>query len=160
MKKARPERASVPSRRSLRELPETDFARYTIRPNRFAMRAREQGIELLHDGPSAASLAAIPEVDLASARPRRRGRVTYVQIGRGRPPRGAEVGPTSVRSIRLPDDVWRALEVRARREGLTVHALLRSAIVSYLVAPMPAATPARRRASTGTRRARRSPRAA
>ena len=161
MKKAPPERTTTASKASLRDVPETDFARYTIRPNRFALRAREHGIELIHEGPSAASLAEIPEVDLSKTRPRRGAKVTYVQIGRGRPPRGDEVGPTTVRSIRLPDAVWRALEARARRDRLSVHALLRTAIISYLATPTPRAAPAPRRArSATTRPARRSSRAA
>ena len=51
MKKGRPDRETKPSARSLREIPEVAFERYTVRPNRFAMRVREEGIELLHDGP-------------------------------------------------------------------------------------------------------------
>lgn len=70
MTRVRARATAGPSRRSLRELPELAFERYSIRPNRFAMRVKDEGIELLHDGPSAASLAAMPEPDLATARPR------------------------------------------------------------------------------------------
>jgi len=134
VKKARSKRSATPTKRTLRELPEIDLARYQARPNRFAMRVQKEGIEIVHDSPSAASLAEMPEVDLSTAR--RRLPVT-LQVGKGRPPRGEEVGPTSVRSIRLPAAVWRSLEKRATRQHMTVHSLLRTAVVNYLESPTP-----------------------
>lgn len=143
MKKARSSRPVAPSKTSLREIPEVDFARYQVRRNRFAMRVKTEGIELIHDPPSDASLAEIPEADLATAQRRRRGATVYLQVGKGRPPRDEEVGTTSVRSIRLPSSVWRSLEKRATRQRMTVHSLLRTAVVRYLE-DAPAAKPTRR----------------
>lgn len=151
MKKA-PSDRRTPSRRSLREIPEVDFARYQARPNRFAMRVQKTGIDLVHGEPSPASLAEVPEVDFTAVRTRGRARraakdvTVRLQIGKGRPPRGAEVGPTSVRSIRLPAAVWRSLEKRATRQRMTVHSLLRTAVVNYLETPTPRRA---RRAASG-----------
>jgi hypothetical protein len=55
-----------------------------------------------------------------------------VQVGRGRPKKLAEVGETSPRSVRFPDEVWRVLEARAKKRGLTLHAALREAILAWI----------------------------
>jgi hypothetical protein len=55
-----------------------------------------------------------------------------LQYGRGRPRAGAEVGPTETRSLRLPADVWKALERDAHDRGTTVHALLRELVVAHV----------------------------
>jgi hypothetical protein len=55
-----------------------------------------------------------------------------VQVGRGRPKKLAEVGGTSPRSVRFPDEVWRLLEARAKKRGLTLHAALRDAIRAWI----------------------------
>ena len=92
-----------------------------------------------HKEPSAASLKEIPEVDFARARVRKNpyaARIAKegitVQVGRGRPKRLHEVGVTSPRSVRFPDEVWRMLEARAKRRGLTLHAALREAILAWI----------------------------
>jgi hypothetical protein len=54
------------------EVPEVDFSKYQVRRNRFATRVKQEGVDVLHDGPSAASLAEIPEVDLGNLGPRGR----------------------------------------------------------------------------------------
>ena len=139
MKKARTDRG--PSKKSLRALPEIDFSRYRIRRNRFANRIRREGIELLHEEPSRGSLREMPEPDLTRASVRRnpyaeriRAAGITLQVGRGRPRRQHEVGPTVTRSVRLPPRVWADLEKRARAEGVAVHALLRRAIAQLLAA--------------------------
>lgn len=90
-------------------------------------------------GPSKASLREIPEVDIATAKVRgnpyaakilREG--MEVQIGRGRPKKVLEVGETLPRSVRFPSVIWRRLEQRAKKEGLTLHAALRTAILDWL----------------------------
>lgn len=53
--------------------------------------------------------------------------------GKGRPPRGQELGPTPARSVRLPQPIWDALEAEAKAAGTTVHALLREAVARYLL---------------------------
>ena len=87
--------------------------------------------------PSRASLKAIPEVDFDTARV---GRNPYaalvaaegiVHVGRGRPRKGTETGPTVPRSIRFPAPVWKLLQSRARSEGLSLHSALRNAILDW-----------------------------
>jgi Ribbon-helix-helix protein, copG family len=89
--------------------------------------------------PTEASLKEIPEVDFSKVRVRRNpyaARIAKegitVQVGRGRPRKLAEVGGTSPRSVRFPDEVWRVLEARARERGLTLHAALREAILAWI----------------------------
>jgi hypothetical protein len=90
-------------------------------------------------GPSRASLKEMPEVDFSKARARPNpyaARVAKegitVQVGRGRPRKLAEVGGTSPRSVRFSDEVWAMLEERAKDKGITLHAALREAILSWL----------------------------
>ena len=92
-----------------------------------------------HAEPSEASLKEIPEVDFTKARVRRNPYAASiakegitVQVGKGRPQRLAEVGGTSPRSVRFPDEVWRLLEARAKKQGLTLHAALRDAILAWI----------------------------
>jgi hypothetical protein len=109
MKKAPTRRIREPSRASRRELPEVDFERGRVRRNRCAKRVARDGIHVIHRGPSPASLHAMPEVDLGRARARANRYARRIaahgltlQVGRGRPSRAAEVGPTVPRSVRLP----------------------------------------------------------
>ena len=87
--------------------------------------------------PSKASLREIPEIDFDTAKV---GRNPYaavvaaegiVHLGRGRPKKGTETGPTVPRSIRFPAPVWKALQVRAKSEGLSLHSALRNAILDW-----------------------------
>ena len=55
-----------------------------------------------------------------------------IQVGRGRPQKHLEVGGTHPRSVRFPDIVWKQLEARAKRRGISLHAALREAIVAWL----------------------------
>jgi hypothetical protein len=55
-----------------------------------------------------------------------------VQVGRGRPKKLEEVGGTSPRSVRFPDEVWKLLATRAKKRGLTLHAALREAILDWI----------------------------
>jgi hypothetical protein len=101
MKQAKKKRrSSEPSRASLREIPEVDFATATVRRNPYATRIAREGIE--------------------------------VQIGRGRPRKLLEVGETVPRSLRFPPAIWKRLEGRAKKKGLTLHAALRKAILDWL----------------------------
>ncbi len=92
-----------------------------------------------HPEPSKASLKEMPEVDFTKARVRRNSHAARiakegitVQVGRGRPRKLTEVGGTSPRSVRFPDEVWAMLERRAKKEGITLHAALREAILAWL----------------------------
>ena len=87
--------------------------------------------------PSKASLREIPEVDFGRARVRRNpyaARVAaegIVHVGRGRPRKGMETGPTVPRSVRFPAQLWKQLETKAKAEGITLHSALRAAILDW-----------------------------
>jgi macrodomain Ter protein organizer (MatP/YcbG family) len=51
---------------------------------------------------------------------------------RGRPKQGEKPAGTVTRSLRLPEAAWKALEQIAKRQGTTVHALIRQAITEKL----------------------------
>ncbi len=136
MKKVRTESAKEPTAASLRDMPEVDMRRYRVKRNRFAARILREGVVVAHRGPSRASLEAIPEADFATVRVRKNRYATRIQqtgivlqVGRGRPRREDETGPTVTKSVRLPPAIWAALERRARAEGIAVHALLRRALL-------------------------------
>jgi hypothetical protein len=121
------------------EVSDIDFGAYQVKQNRFAKRVKKEGILLVHEAPSGASLRAIPEADFDRVRVRRStyaerikaGGLT-LQVGRGRPRGGAETGPTVLKSVRLPPAIWKELEKRARADGVAVHALVRKAILALL----------------------------
>jgi hypothetical protein len=139
--KKKTERSREPSAASLKEVPPVDFAGYRPgRRNPFAARVKAEGVEVVHEGPSRASLREIPE--LAS---KTKGRANpyaqrlqtegyELQVGRRRPAAGTEVGPTTVKSVRLPPALWARLEERATTEGIALHALIRTALVELLEA--------------------------
>ena len=92
-----------------------------------------------HAEPSGESLQEIPEVDFEKARVRRNPYAAAiakegitVQVGRGRPKKLHEVGGTSPRSVRFPDEIWRVLEAWAKKRGITLHAALREAILAWI----------------------------
>ncbi|HEX7838190.1 MAG TPA: hypothetical protein VF469_12035 [Kofleriaceae bacterium] len=154
---------------SVREMPEIDFRRYHVQRNPYAKVIAREGISVVHDEPSAPSLAELPEVDFSQVQARRnayagraRRAVLQLKAGRGRPRRGQEVGPTPTRSIRLPMTVWEALEDAARDTGTTVHALLRLAVTDLLEKPpfldhLHAAAGSKRRGQRPASRARPTP---
>lgn len=128
-----------PGTASLREMPEVDFTRYRIRKNYYAARIAREGSEVAHEEPSRVSLLEMPEADFGRARPRPNKyaakavtAAANVQYGKGRPRKGAEVGPTPSRSLRLPEAVWQALENEARERSTTVHGLLREVVVTHV----------------------------
>ena len=86
--------------------------------------------------PSKASLREIPEVDFEHARVRRnpyaaRIAAEGIHVGRGRPIKGTETGPTVPRSVRLPAKLWKELEAKAKAQGLSLHSALRAAILEW-----------------------------
>jgi hypothetical protein len=141
-------KTSEPSAASMREMPEVD-ARGAFR-NPFARTLARTGIRFVgiaptkrphtadDEEPSAVSLREIPEVDLSRARrdpkrfaiPMAEQGIT-LQVGRGRPDAGKEVGPTSVRSVRFPASVWKEIERVAAQERISVHAALRMAVAAW-----------------------------
>jgi len=99
------------------EVSDIDFGAYQSKQNRFAKRVKKEGILLVHDAPSPASLKAIPEADFARVKVRRSNYAERIktggltlQVGRGRPRGGAETGPTVLKSVRLPPAIWKELE--------------------------------------------------
>jgi hypothetical protein len=142
MKKGIGKRELNPSMASLREMPEVDFSAYRIRKNPYAARIAREGVEIVHHGPSKRSLAEMPEVNFAQSQvhPSKYAvqamtAASKIQYGKGRPPKGSEVGPTPARSIRLPKAVWKDLEDEARDRATTVHALLREVVLAHLSRP-------------------------
>jgi hypothetical protein len=92
-----------------------------------------------HAEPSKASLEEMPEVDFSKARVRKNNHAARiakegitVQVGRGRPKKLDEVGGTSPRSVRFPDAVWKVIEARAKKKGISLHAALREAILAWV----------------------------
>ena len=92
-----------------------------------------------HAEPSKASLREMPEVDFSKVRVRKNPHAARiakegitVQVGRGRPRKLQEVGGTSPRSVRFPDQVWKTLEARAKKKGISLHAALREAILAWI----------------------------
>jgi hypothetical protein len=144
-------------------LPEVDFKSFAVRRNPYAARIAAEGIELVHDGPSRASLDELPELDLRTAKVRRNPYAKHLDPSalamhtrRGRPAAGAEAGPTVTRSVRLPVALARALEVLARDEGITMHALMRNTLASRVRAELLRyRSPLVAREGRGARRARR-----
>jgi hypothetical protein len=137
MKKGTTKQDDEPSASSLKLLPEIDFSKYRVRRNPYAARIAREGAEVVHDEPSHASLAAIPEADFSTARVRRntyptRAAEGSLQYGRGRPRRGEESGPTPVRSLRLPEALWKTLDTEAKARHTTTHALLRELISRFI----------------------------
>ena len=121
------------------EVSEVNFGAYRLKQNRFAKRVKKEGILLVRDAPSPASLKAMPEADFGRVKVRRSNYAERIkaggltlQVGRGRPRGGAETGPTVLKSVRLPPAIWQELEKRARAEGVAVHALVRKAILALL----------------------------
>ena len=88
--------------------------------------------------PSKASLQEIPEVDFEKAKVRRNpyaARIAaegIVNVGRGRPRKSTETGPTEPRSIRFPAPAWKELEARAKAQGPSHHAALRAAVLDWV----------------------------
>jgi hypothetical protein len=128
-----------PSPASLRAVPEVDFGKYgRRRRNPFAKRMAREGWELDHEGPSLASLEEMPELGdkLKGRRSPYAKRIASqgveLQVGRGRPRAGTELGPTQVKSVRLPPAVWKRLETQARVEGVALHAIVRTALLEWL----------------------------
>jgi hypothetical protein len=131
--------ALEPSSASLREIPEVEFGQLRRgRRNPFARRVRAEGWELLHEGPSRSSLREMPEIDPSSKGRRSpyakriEARGIELQVGRGRPRAGKEKGPSVTKSVRLPPALWKRLEQEARANGVTLHAIVRAALVDWL----------------------------
>lgn len=143
MKTVTSRRPRDPTGASLAELPEVDLRNFAVRRNPYAARIAAEGSELVHDGPSPASLAEIPEVDLRSAKRQRNPFAKRIDAAalamhtrRGRPALGDEGGPTVTRSVRLPVALAKALEVLARGEGITTHALMRQTLANRVRAEL------------------------
>ena len=92
-----------------------------------------------HREPSRASLREMAEVTFKKSRARRNPYAVRIakegisiHVGRGRPRRGTETGPTIPRSVRFPARVWKHLEARARAEGIPLHAALRAAVLAWV----------------------------
>lgn len=93
---------------------EVDFTRFgPVRRNAFAG-ADEPG------GPSYLALWEMPELSPEA-----------VLLRRGRPGKG-ESRKTVVRSVRLPEAIWKELESKAKKKHLNVHQAMRAALLGWL----------------------------
>jgi hypothetical protein len=108
-----------------------------LRPTRGSAMKKATGKKLR--GPSRASLREMPEVNFDKAKVRRNpyalriaAEGISIHVGRGRPRKGTETGPTVPRSVRFPARVWRHLEKRAKAEGIPLHAALRAAVMAWI----------------------------
>jgi hypothetical protein len=91
-----------------------DFERFgPVRRNAFAG-AGERG------GPSLLALWEMPELAPGA-----------VLLRRGHPGRGKS-RKTVVRSVRLPESVWREIEAKAESKHLNVHQAMRAALLRWL----------------------------
>jgi hypothetical protein len=90
-----------------------DFSKYRAKKNPYAKRIAREGIELVHDGPSNASLAEIPE--LGPAR-----RTTLF----------ASLQNRNAKTIQLDAATWKKLEKRARAEKMQVDDWVRRLIAA------------------------------
>src|SRR5262245_66077624 len=92
---------------------EIDFKRFgPVRRNAFAG-AGEEG------GPGLLALWEMPQLATDA-----------VLLRRGRPRKGKKQTST-VRSVRLPDSLWRDLEKVARKKSLNVHQAMRAALLGW-----------------------------
>jgi hypothetical protein len=71
-------------------------------------------------GPSLAALWEMPQLPADA-----------VLLRRGRPRNGA-ARPTTVRSVRLPDDLWARLEAASRAQGMNLHQAMRAALLGWI----------------------------
>jgi hypothetical protein len=91
-----------------------------------------------HEEPSTESLREIPPVDFSKGIVFGRGpsaiqkALAWARTKRGRPKKGERAAGTVTRSVRLPEAAWKALERVAKKEGTTVHALIRQAVLAKL----------------------------
>jgi hypothetical protein len=93
---------------------EVDFSRFgPVRRNAFAG-AGEEG------GPGLLALWEMPQLATDA-----------LLLRRGRPRKG-EKRTTTVRSVRLPDSLWRKLELVARTKSLNVHQAMRAALLGWI----------------------------
>ncbi len=89
--------------------------------------------------PSRRSLREMPDADFTKVKVQRNpyahriaSEGMSIHVGRGRPKKGFETGPTVPRSIRFPASVWEHLERRAKAKGMSLHAALRAAALEWV----------------------------
>jgi hypothetical protein len=90
-----------------------------------------------HEGPSAEELRLIPEADFTKGFVRRGPEalqevLAHARAKRGRPKKGETAAGTSTKSLRLTDAEWALLEKQAKRQRVSLHALLRQAVAELL----------------------------
>jgi hypothetical protein len=136
-----------PSAATLREMPEVTDMSHAIR-NPFAESLRRTGIRVRIErsqrkpkrqtGPSKASLDEIPEMDVKRGlRDPDRFAKSIAEHGfilhtrPGRPKRDEAGGHSSTRTVRFPDAVWDEVQRLAERDGLSMHAAIRQAILNW-----------------------------
>ena len=63
------------------EASNVDFGAYQIKQNHYAKRVKREGIQFVHDSPSAASLKQIPEADFGRVKVRRSNYAERIKAG-------------------------------------------------------------------------------
>lgn len=96
--------------------------------NPFYQRVQREGLHIIND---CAVREGISPTNPYYERIRRSGGIR-LQVHRGRPRAGEKSIPTVTKSIRLPPAIWKRLEAQAKREGKTLHAALRQAVLIWL----------------------------
>jgi hypothetical protein len=95
-----------------------DFSKYRARKNPYARRIKREGIELVHDGPSAQSLADVPE--LGATKP-------YVLKARK-----TQRAARSVHAIEVDDRTWKKIMKRAAEQNMPIEAWIRRLIAAVV----------------------------
>ena len=117
-----------PSEESLREMPEADFSsgqRKRAAPD-VAARLRAAalgGVNII--GPTGKRTHKTYEDVLATVQ-------REVQMRAGHPKAGESHGVTITRSVRFTPEVWAKLQKKADAQGITLHAAVRTALLSWL----------------------------
>lgn len=100
----------------------------TVVTNPFYDRVIQEGIGVIGDPARTAGRTRVTNPYFDSARKK-----VKIHRHQGRPRKGtAPIGPTEVKSIRLPREVWEQVDEQARREKKTRHAAMREAVLIWL----------------------------
>jgi hypothetical protein len=121
-------------------MPPVDFRKLgPPKRNPFAQRLRKDGYSLPDHEPSAQSLREMPPLDLSKATVRKNPYAERLRaygydlaVRPGRPRGGERKGPTVAKAVRLPPALWEEIQIRARAEGLSVHAFIRAVLLECL----------------------------
>jgi hypothetical protein len=107
-------------KKAARKVTSIDFSMYRARKNPYAKRIKREGIELVHDGPSAESLEEIPELGPTKA---------YVLRARKIP---RTVSSRVVHAIKVDDLTWNKMAKRAAEQNMPIETWIRRLIAAVV----------------------------